>query len=35
MESVKNYNHVIHKIFAKLHFYEKEPSEEDKIEKTL
>jgi hypothetical protein len=28
-------NHVVHKICAKLWFYEKEPSDEDKIEKTL
>jgi hypothetical protein len=30
-----DYNHVVHKICAKLQFCEKEPSDEDKIEKTL
>jgi hypothetical protein len=34
-KSIKDYNHVIHKICAKLCFYENEPSEVDKIEKTL
>jgi hypothetical protein len=34
-KSIEDYNHVIHKICAKLRFYEKEPSDEDKIEKTL
>jgi hypothetical protein len=32
---IGDYNHVVHKICAKLRFYEKEPSDEDKIEKTL
>jgi hypothetical protein len=34
-KSIEDYNHVIHMVCAKLHFCEKEPSEEDKIEKTL
>jgi hypothetical protein len=34
-KSIEEYNHVIHKICARLYFYEKEPSEVDKIEKTL
>jgi hypothetical protein len=34
-KSIREYNHVVHKICAMLHFYEKEPSEIDKIEKTL
>jgi hypothetical protein len=34
-KSIENYNHVIHKICAKLWFCDKEPSKEDKIEKTL
>jgi hypothetical protein len=34
-KSIKDYNHAIHKVYAKLRFCEKEPSEEDKIEKTL
>jgi hypothetical protein len=34
-KSIEEYNHAIHKVCAKLRFYEKEPSEEDKIEKTL
>jgi hypothetical protein len=32
---IKDYNHAIHKVYAKLRFSEKEPLEEDKIEKTL
>jgi hypothetical protein len=32
-KSIKDYNHVIHKICARLCFCEKEPSEVDKIEK--
>jgi hypothetical protein len=32
---IGEYNHVVHKICARLRFYEKEPSETDKIEKTL
>jgi hypothetical protein len=34
-KSIGEYNHVVHKICAKLQFCEKEPSEADKIEKTL
>jgi hypothetical protein len=34
-KSIGDYNHVVHKICAKLWFYEKEPSDEDKIEKLL
>jgi hypothetical protein len=34
-KSIEDYNHAIHKVCAKLRFCEKEPSEEDKIEKTL
>jgi hypothetical protein len=34
-KSMEDYNHVVHKICAKLRFCEKEPSEVDKIEKTL
>jgi hypothetical protein len=34
-KSIEEYNHAIHKVYAKLRFCEKEPSEEDKIEKTL
>jgi hypothetical protein len=34
-ESIDNYNHAIHKVCAKLRFCEKEPLEEDMIEKTL
>jgi hypothetical protein len=34
-KSIGDYNHIIHKICAKLHFCEKEYSEMDKIEKTL
>jgi hypothetical protein len=34
-KSIEDYNYVIHKVCIKLRFYEKEPSEEDKIEKTL
>jgi hypothetical protein len=32
---IEYYNHAIHKVYAKLRFCEKEPSEEDKIDKTL
>jgi hypothetical protein len=32
---IGDYNHDVHKICAKLRFYEKEPSDEDKIKKTL
>jgi hypothetical protein len=34
-KSIGDYNHVVHKICAKLRFCEKESSHEDKIEKTL
>jgi hypothetical protein len=34
-KSIGEYNHVFHQIYAKLCFCEKEPSEVDKIEKTL
>jgi hypothetical protein len=34
-KSIEDYNHAIHKVYTKLRFCEKEPSEEDKIEKTL
>jgi hypothetical protein len=34
-KSIEDYNHVVHKICTKLQFCEKEPSDEDKIEKTL
>jgi hypothetical protein len=34
-KSSEDYNHVIHKVCVKLRFCEKEPSEEDKIEKTI
>jgi hypothetical protein len=34
-KSIEDYNHAIHKVCTKLRFYEKEPLEEDKIEKTL
>jgi hypothetical protein len=34
-KSIGEYNYVVHKICARLHFWEKEPSEADKIEKTL
>jgi hypothetical protein len=34
-KSIEDYNHAIHKVCAKLQFCEKEPSEEEKIEKTL
>jgi hypothetical protein len=33
-KSVADYNHVVHKIFSKLNFCEKEPTDADKIEKT-
>jgi hypothetical protein len=34
-KSVADYNHVVHKICSKLKFCEKEPTDADKIEKTL
>jgi hypothetical protein len=34
-KSIGDYNHAVHKNCAKLRFCEKEPSDEDKIEKTL
>jgi hypothetical protein len=34
-KSIGDYNHAIHNICVKLRFCEKEPSEDDKIEKTL
>ncbi|XP_066342440.1 uncharacterized protein [Miscanthus floridulus] len=34
-KSVADYNHVVHRICSKLKFYEKEPTDADKIEKTL
>jgi hypothetical protein len=34
-KSIEDYNHDIHKVCAKLRFCEKEPLDEDKIEKTL
>jgi hypothetical protein len=34
-KSIEEYNHIVHKICAMLHFCDKEPSEADKIEKTL
>jgi hypothetical protein len=34
-KSIGDYNHVIHKICARLRFCEKEPFDEEKIEKTL
>jgi hypothetical protein len=34
-KSIGEYNHAIHKICVRLCFCEKEPSETDKIEKTL
>jgi hypothetical protein len=34
-KSIRDYNHAVHKICAKLWFCEKEPSDKDKIEKTL
>jgi hypothetical protein len=34
-KSIEDYNHAIHKVYIKLWFFEKEPSEEGKIEKTL
>ena len=34
-KSVADYNHAIHRICSKLKFYEKEPTDSDKIEKTL
>ena len=34
-KSVADYNHVVHRICSKLNFCEKEPTDADKIEKTL
>jgi hypothetical protein len=34
-KSIADYNHVVHKIFSKLTLCEKEPTDGDKIEKTL
>jgi hypothetical protein len=34
-KSIEDYNHAIHKVCAKLHFCDKEPSEKDKIEKII
>ena len=34
-KTVSDYNHVVHRICSKLQFCEKEPSDADKIEKTL
>ena len=34
-KSVADYNHVVHRICSKLKFCEKEPTDADKIEKTL
>jgi hypothetical protein len=34
-KSVANYNHIVHRICSKLKFCEKEPTDGDKIEKTL
>jgi hypothetical protein len=34
-KSVADYNHVVHRICSKLKFCEKEPTDTDKIEKTL
>ena len=34
-KSIGDFNHAVHKVCAKLRFCEKEPSEEEKIEKTL
>jgi gag-polypeptide of LTR copia-type len=34
-KSIEDYNHAVHKVCAKLRFCEKEPSDGDKIEKTL
>lgn len=34
-KSIEDYNHAVHKICAKLRFCEKEPTDGDKIEKTL
>jgi hypothetical protein len=33
--SIEDYNHAIYKVYVKLRFCEKEPSEEDKIENAL
>ena len=30
-----DYNHIVHRIYSKLKFCEKEPTDADKIEKTL
>ena len=34
-KSVADFNHAVHRICSKLKFCEKEPSDKDKIEKTL
>ena len=34
-KTVSDYNHIVHRICSKLQFYEKEPTDADKIEKTL
>ena len=34
-KSMADYNHAVHRICSKLKFYEKEPTDADKIEKTL
>jgi hypothetical protein len=34
-KSIEVYNHAIHEVYTKLRFCEKEPLEEDKIEKTI
>jgi len=34
-KTMSDYNHVVHRICSKLQFYEKEPTDADKIEKTL
>jgi hypothetical protein len=34
-KSIAEYNHALHSIYSKFKFYEKEPLEVDKIEKTL
>jgi hypothetical protein len=34
-KSIEDYNHAIYKVYAKLQFCEKDPLEEDKIEKTI
>jgi hypothetical protein len=34
-KSIRDYNHIVHKMCAKLQFCKKEPSDEEKVEKTL